>query len=43
MENHYFNLEECAAPVNPDCGEIKEVFDLQLALIGGGCVEYCPY
>jgi hypothetical protein len=43
MENQCFDLEGDAVPVNVECGEIKEVFELQLAVIGGGCVEYCPY
>jgi hypothetical protein len=43
MENQCFEAEGYAALVNPEREEVKQVFELQLALIGGGCVEYCPY
>lgn len=43
MENRCFEVEGYAALTNPDCEDVKQVFELQLAVIGGGCVEYCPY
>lgn len=43
MENQLLARTEGEAPTLVDCGEIEELFDFQLAIIGGGCVEYCPY
>lgn len=41
MENQAFEIEQVEAEEN--CQQLMELFDLQLAIVGGGCVEYCPY
>jgi hypothetical protein len=43
MENQILELEQTEIQQNQNGPEIKELFELQLAVIGGGCVEYCPY
>jgi hypothetical protein len=36
-------LEIAQVEAQQDRPEVVELFDLQLAVVGGGCVEYCPY
>jgi hypothetical protein len=43
MENQNLMLERVEFQSVQDGEEIKEIFELQLATVGGGCVEYCPY
>lgn len=43
MENQILGLEQIEIQSAQDSQEIKELFELQLATVGGGCVEYCPY
>jgi hypothetical protein len=43
MENQLLTLIETELPLDIDGCQIEELFDLQLTLVGGGCVEYCPY
>jgi hypothetical protein len=41
MENQALEIEQ--VPAEQHCQQIVELFDGQLAIVGGGCVEYCPY
>lgn len=41
MENQALEIEHVTT--EQQCQQIVELFDLQLAIVGGGCVEYCPY
>lgn len=42
MENQWA-MTEAETSTAFDSHQIEELLDLQLALVGGGCVEYCPY
>jgi hypothetical protein len=43
MENQILGLELIETQSIEDSQKIKELFELQLVTVGGGCVEYCPY
>lgn len=43
MESQILGLEQTEIQQDQNDAEIKQLFELQLAVIGGGCVEYCPY
>jgi hypothetical protein len=43
MENQTVVLEQVEFQSVQDGHETKVLSELQLATVGGGCVEYCPY
>jgi hypothetical protein len=43
MENQFVNLQVPEFPSLEKIADLEELVDLQFRVVGGGCVEYCPY
>jgi hypothetical protein len=43
MGSQFAEAQVLEVPLRERTPDLKELLDLQLSVVGGGCVEYCPY
>lgn len=43
MDNQFAEAQVLEVPSLERTPDLIELLDMQLSVVGGGCVEYCPY